>query len=84
MGGVDSRRGEPRAGHLQPESRESPQDMRGAPLMLNEERSLPSENRRSTNLSSWEAVWFGEERFWIQGIPLLLNACVIVGKLLFP
>lgn len=52
-------------------------------LLFSEESSLPGENR-STNLSSREAAWFGEEKFWIQGTSLLLNACVIVGKLPFP
>lgn len=51
--------------------------------MLNDARSLPGKNRRGTNLSSREAPRFGEEKFWIQETPLLLNACVIVGKLLF-
>jgi len=81
--GADSSWGEAHAGHIQHESREAPRDARGPPQCSTRSALLPGKNSRGTNLSSREATWFGEEKFWIQGTPLLLNSCVTLGKLLF-
>lgn len=44
----------------------------------------PGGSHPGTKLSSWEATWFGgEERFWTQVTPLLLNSWVTLGNVLF-